>query len=211
MSTDAAVTIETDDGLTLDGDGAEVTGTTEGPWASVVLCHPHPQYGGNRHAGLISHLYRALPALGVRTLRFDFRGVGRSDGRHGGGDPERRDVAAAIGTWAVDHDRGPLVTVGWSFGGDVSLATDHPALDRWCAIAPPLRVLEPSAMVAGADPRPTLVGVPEHDEFRPPDEAEAVLADWQATIVTTIGGASHLLIGRYEATTDLVVDFLRGR
>ena len=153
----------------------------EAPWASVVLCHPHPQFGGNRQAGLVSHLFSALPAAGVRTLRFDFRGVGRSTGTHGGGGPERADVAAAVEAWAVGHRRGPLVTVGWSFGGDVSLATDHPLIDRWCAIAPPLHVIEPSTMAAATDPRPTLLCVPEHDEFRPPAEAAAIVADWAET------------------------------
>ena len=208
----AGVTLTTADGITLDADAAEcptdASTTPEAPWASVVLCHPHPQFGGNRQAGLVGHLFSALPAAGVRTLRFDFRGVGRSTGTHGGGGPERTDVAAAVEAWAVGHRRGPLVTVGWSFGGDVSLATDHPLIDRWCAIAPPLHVIEPSTMAAATDPRPTLLCVPEHDEFRPPAEAAAIVVDWAETTVTTIGGASHLVLGRYEAATDLVLDFL---
>lgn len=203
------VTLTTEDGLSLDGDAAEVTAEVVGPWASVVLCHPHPEFGGDRRAGLISHLFTALPAAGVRTLRFDFRGVGRSTSTHGGGEPERADVAAAVEVWAIDHATGPMVTLGWSFGGDVSLATDHPAIDRWCAVAPPLRVVEPSTMAAATDPRPKLLCVPEHDEFRPPPEAEAIVADWPSTTVNTIGGASHLVIGRYDITTDLVLDFLR--
>lgn len=193
----------------LDGDAAEVPEGVDGPWASVVLCHPHPRFGGDRRAGLISHLFAALPAAGVRTLRFDFRGVGRSTGTHGGGEAETSDVAAAVDAWSVDHRHGPLATVGWSFGGDVSLATEHPAIDGWCAVAAPLHVIEPSTMAAAVDPRPKLLCVPEHDEFRPPSEAEAIVADWPTTTVATLGGASHLVIGRYDATTELVVDFLR--
>ena len=212
MSTDAdSVTLSTADGVLLDADAAAAAPDAAGSWASVVLCHPHPEFGGDRRAGLISHLFTALPAAGVRTLRFDFRGVGRSTGTHGGGGPEQADVAAAVEAWAVDHTTGPLVTVGWSFGGDVSLATEHPTIDRWCAIAAPLRVIDPSTMAAATDPRPKLLCVPEHDEFRPPAAAEAIVADWPATTVTTIGGASHLVIGRYDATTGLVLDFLRNR
>lgn len=198
-------TVTTDDGVRLDADGVEPAGA----WASVVLCHPHPRYGGNRHAGLVGHLFAALPPLGVRTMRFDFRGVGRSTGSHGGGGAERADVAAAVERWATDHTTGPLATVGWSFGGDVSLATDHPALDRWCAIAAPLSVLDPGTMVAATDPRPKLLCVPEHDEFRPPADVAPLVADWPTTTVATVGGASHLLLGRYEAVTDLVAGFLR--
>lgn len=199
----------TADGVTLHGDSMGADRAVGRSWASVVLCHPHPQFGGDRHAGLVAHLFAALPAAGVRTLRFDFRGVGRSTGAHGGGGPERQDVAAAVDAWSTDHGDGPLTTVGWSFGGDVSLATDHPALDRWCAIAPPLQVIEPQVMAAAHDPRPTLVCVPEHDEFRPPGEAGPILADWAVTTMAVVGGASHLLLGRYDAVTDLVLEFLR--
>jgi hypothetical protein len=210
MTTDAvAVTLRTTDGVTLDGDAIEVAADLDGPWASVVLCHPHPRFGGDRRAGLISHLFAALPAAGVRTLRFDFRGVGRSTGTHGGGGAERADAAAAVEAWATDHRHGPLATVGWSFGGDVSLATGHPAIDRWCAIAAPLHVIEPSTMAAADDPRPKLLCVPEHDEFRPPAEAEAIVAGWPSATVSVISGASHLVIGRYDRSTELVLDFLR--
>lgn len=210
MSADALpVTLTTADGVTLDGDATDGPAGARAPWASVVLCHPHPQFGGNRRAGLIGHLFTALPAAGVRTLRFDFRGVGRSTGTHGAGIAEQADVAAAVTAWAIDHATGPLATVGWSFGGDVSLATDHSAIDRWCAIAPPLQVIEPSVMAAATDPRATLLCVPEHDEFRPPEEAEAIVAEWTSTKVTPIDGASHLVIGRYDAATELVLEFLR--
>ena len=203
------MTLTTADGISLDADGAEVRQSGGGPWASVVLCHPHPQFGGNRHAGLISHLFSALPEEGVRTLRFDFRGVGRSTGQHDEGRGEQSDVAAAVEFWASGHETGPLATVGWSFGGDVSLATDHSAIDRWCAIAAPLHVVNPTEMAAASDSRPKLLAVPEHDEFRPPTEAEALVADWPSTTVRTIAGASHLLVGRYDAATALVLEYLR--
>lgn len=203
--TSSRMMLATADGVQIDAEGCEV----DDAWASVVLCHPHPLHGGNRQAGLIGHLFAALPDAGVRTLRFDFRGVGRSTGTHGGGEAERADVAAALDHWSAGHGAGPMATVGWSFGADVSLATDHPAIDRWCGIAPPLAVIDPASMTAAHDDRPKLLCVPEHDEFRPPGEVEPIVVDWPATRVETVGGASHLLIGRYDAVTDLVVGFLR--
>jgi alpha/beta superfamily hydrolase len=200
-----SVTLTTADGEQLDGDMAEVAE----PWASVVLCHPHPLYGGNRQAGLIGHLFSALPEAGIRTLRFDFRGVGRSTGTHDDGRAEQADVAAAIDHIAENHATGPVATVGWSFGGDVSLATDYDAIERRCAIAAPLAVIEPEEMAAATDDRPTLLLVPEHDEFRSPSNARETVAAWPTTTVETIGGASHLVIGRYEATTEMIVEFLR--
>src|SRR5687767_6561224 len=70
-------TITTDDGLTLE---AELAPADRTPRAGMVLCHPHPQYGGSMRSLVISALFDALPAAGVTCLRFNFRGVENSEG-----------------------------------------------------------------------------------------------------------------------------------
>jgi len=90
------------------------------PRAGVVLCHPHPAFGGNMDNSLIVHLANDLSQKGYATLRFDFRGVGKSTGKATGGDREGEDVLAA-----ADFLRGkgiqPLVAAGYSFGAAVTL------------------------------------------------------------------------------------------
>ena len=86
------VTLETTDGLAL---VADLALPDRDPWAGVVLAHPHPLYGGDRHSPVVAAAFAALADAGVAVLRFDFRGVGRSGGTHGGGIDERLDVAAA--------------------------------------------------------------------------------------------------------------------
>jgi alpha/beta superfamily hydrolase len=204
MATTAPLRLTTEDGIELDAEVREA----RDPWAAAVLCHPHPLYGGNMRAGLIAILFDALATEGVSVLRFDFRGVGRSAGGHDGGRAEQHDVVAAVDAMAEMHPVRPLITAGWSFGGDVSLATACEPCAGWFAVAPPLSVSDPATMAAAGDERPALLAVPEHDEFRPPGEARSLVGAWPSTEVVTVPGADHLCTGRSGVVTDLLVGFL---
>jgi len=177
--------------------------------ASVVLSHPHPQYGGDMYNPLIHQLFQALPEVGLAALRYNFRGVGASAGSHDGGVGERLDAAAAFEAGANLGVDGPLVSCGWSFGADVSLATDSDQLAAWVAIAAPLAIVDPSEMVAARDQRPTLLLVPEHDQFRSPESAAEATADWPSTGLVTIEGGDHFLMGRAAAVAEQVVAFVQ--
>ena len=178
------------------------------PTAVVVLCHPHPLHGGNMYATVIDHLFRVLPDSGIAALRFNFRGVDGSDGRHDHGAGEQDDVRAAAAE-AVRRVPGTApVVVGWSFGADVALAVGGDALAGWCAVAAPLRVVAPTDMAAGSDRRPTLLLVPEHDQFRPPADAEAATEGWVATTRSLIAGGDHFLNGRLSVVTEAVEAFI---
>jgi len=194
--------VRTDDGHLLEGE----LRVASAPRAGMVLCHPHPQFGGTMRSLVISALFGALPAAGVTCLRFNFRGVENSEGSYDEGRGERRDVRAAIHTLDSQLGAGtPLVLAGWSFGADVALSSPDPRLAGWLAIAPPLRFLAEEAAV-GADPRPKLVVLAQHDEFRPPAEVEAVAAGWRETEIQVVAGASHFFVGR----TERVVEAARG-
>src|SRR5262249_28427158 len=91
------------------------------PAVGVVLCHPHPLYGGEMHNNIVSALADTLQQAGMATLRFNFRGVGRSGGEHGGGEAEVEDVKAAV-TYLLSRQTVPTVVVaGYSFGSMVGL------------------------------------------------------------------------------------------
>jgi len=194
--------VRTDDGHLLEAELAVASPERAG----MVLCHPHPQYGGTMRSLVISALFGALPAAGVTCLRFNFRGVESSEGRYDEGRGERRDVQAAVHALASHLGAGtPLVLAGWSFGADVALSIADPRLAAWLAIAPPLRFVAAEATV-GADEHPKLVVLAEHDEFRPPAEVATIAATWRATEVQVVAGASHFFVGR----TERVVDAARG-
>jgi alpha/beta superfamily hydrolase len=200
-----ALVLTTSDGESLEAELAPALGT---PRAAMVLCHPHPQYGGTMRSIVISALFDALPALDVICLRFNFRGVEASTGTHTGGRAEPADVRAAIATLAdaVSPDL-PFVLTGWSFGADVALSVTDPALDGWLAIAPPLR-FAPDFSVVASDPRPKLLALAEHDEFRPPAEVIEAVAPWTATQVEIIPGASHFFVGRTDRLVAAATTFV---
>jgi len=187
-----------------DSSGNLVTGT-------VVLAHPHPQQGGSMASLITSELFRILPQSGLGVLRFNFRGVGTSEGSYGEGRAERNDIVAAIDALVDLSPTRPLVLCGWSFGGDTSLSVVDERLSAWVAIAPPLRILplEELSAAAGSDPRPTLLIVPEHDQFRTPEAAAEATQDWVNTSIIAIAGADHFLVGRTEKVAGLVTAFIR--
>jgi alpha/beta superfamily hydrolase len=194
---------------TADGHGleAELAVASE-PRAAMVLCHPHPQYGGTMRSMVIGALFDALPRAGVTCLRFNFRGVGASEGRHDEGRGERLDARAALGALGERAPAGaPVVLAGWSFGADVALSVDDPGLAGWLAVAPPLHVHDPTAGVA-RDPRPKLLVLAAHDEVRSPDEVAALVADWASTEMVVIGGASHFFVGRTDRLVEVVGAFV---
>jgi uncharacterized protein len=164
--------------------------------AVVVLAHPHPAHGGTMRSLVTSELFGSLPDVGMAVLRFNFRGVEGSTGTHSGGPDERADVVAAVAEATRRRPDALLVLSGWSFGGDVSLAVDHPAIAAWFTVAPTLRILEPSLLVAAHDPRAKHLAVPEHDEFNPPASCREKVEGWVATTVEEVAGADHYLVGR---------------
>ena len=106
------------------------------PRGLAVLAHPHPRYGGSRHVHMIEAWFQALPAAGLTTIRFDFRGGGASGGSHTGGEREPLDVSAAIAALPGTEEL-PLLVAGWSFGAEILLAHPAPEIAAWVAVAPP--------------------------------------------------------------------------
>ncbi len=179
----------------------------DGARAAAVLCHPHPAYGGDRHNPVIEALYRALPGVGVATLRFDF---GPAAAASGGDEAARAEVVAALDRLAAEVGDVPLWLVGYSFGADVALAVDDPRHRGWVAVAPPMAYGGPPAPGRG-DARPALVLVPEHDRFSSPDAARAATAGWADATVEVIPMADHFLAGAAGIVADVVTAWLSAR
>ena len=193
---------------------AEVSWPAGDVSAVIVLSHPHPLYGGDMWNPLIDHLFRALPATGIAALRYNFRGVGSSGGEHDNGGAEQLDAAAAFAGAAAlaseqAADRVPaVISAGWSFGGDVSLAAVHDELAAWVGIAAPVRIVDESAMAAPMDARPKLLLVPEHDQFRSLAEASEIFSSWTNAQMRTIAGGDHFLMGHARAVAEMIGEFV---
>jgi len=116
----------------------EVPGNSLGTTVGVV-CHPHPLHQGTMMNKVVHTIARALNDLGMPAVRFNFRGVGASDGKYSDGVGETDDVLAVVG-WATEtYPAAKLWLAGFSFGALVSyraaLETDT---DQLISIAPPV-------------------------------------------------------------------------
>jgi hypothetical protein len=88
----------------------------------TLVCHPHPLFGGTMHNKVVFRAAKAALYSGLPTLRFNFRGAGKSVGTFTGGDGEREDVRAALDYLATHFPRLPVCLMGFSFGSWVGLA-----------------------------------------------------------------------------------------
>ncbi len=172
----------------------------------AVVCHPHPQYGGDMDDPVVLSMAGALGATGHAVLRFNFGGVGRSQGTAGGGPDEIADAAHALDALIarVPADV-PLVLAGYSFGAWVALelaARAHARVTTVVAVAPPLAYFAWD----GLDRVTTRVAfvVGDRDQFCPPDRLASVCAAHPAIAVRRLAGADHFLAGREAAVAEAV-------
>ena len=86
------------------------------PHTAVVLCHPHPLFGGTMHNKVVYRMARALRRSGAVVVRFNFRGVGRSEGEHGHLVGEVGDARAALDWLRPRYPELPFALAGFSFG-----------------------------------------------------------------------------------------------
>ena len=107
--------------------------------ATIVICHPHPEHGGTMHNKVVTIIERSMRELGLRTIRFNFRGAGESEGEHDEGYGETDDLFA-VTEW-VRHARpdDELWLGGFSFGSYITLrAAQNLKLGQLITIAPPV-------------------------------------------------------------------------
>jgi alpha/beta superfamily hydrolase len=171
----------------------------------LVVCHPHPLYGGDMDNPVVVRVAEVGAEYGLSTLRFNFRGVGRSGGTHGRGDGEQDDLKAALGM--LGHRLPPGVPVGlagYSFGAWVAaqVAASDVSLAALCLIAPPLSMFDFAAL-DGRD-RETLVVAGTQDTYCPTAGLAALAEQVPAARVDTIDGADHFFFGKLFPLGELI-------
>lgn len=183
----------------IDGPAGRIDSRWHGPTggAPALVLHPHPLFGGTMGSRLVYDVTTALADAGFRAVRFDFRGVGRSDGEYAWGDGESADAAAVYDALRAEAGREPAV-VGYSFGGGVAarLATLRPAARLVCVGTQPSVFQSRLAPVDDAArvrcPAHLVVG--DRDEYVSVAETRALAAAFRpAAGVSVIEGAAHFL------------------
>lgn len=119
--------------------GADVPDPEEARAATIVICHPHPQHGGTMHNKVVTIMERSMRELGLRTVRFNFRCAGESEGEHDDGYGETDDLFAVIEWVRRARPDDELWLGGFSFGSYISIrAAQNLQLGQLISIAPPV-------------------------------------------------------------------------
>ena len=146
-------------------DGLLAAGAPGGMRAAVVLGHPHPQFGGTMHTKGVYHTAKGLARIGCAVLRFNFRGVGKSEGIWDEGRGELDDFRAALDFMAGRFRGVPLWAGGMSFGSWVGLnvGIEDPRVSALIGVASPVCKWDFEAVTKSPKPKFFIQG--ESDEL----------------------------------------------
>jgi alpha/beta superfamily hydrolase len=178
----------------------------------VILCHPHPQNGGNMYNPVITAAVEAASEEGFSTLRFNFRGVGESEGSYGEGIGEREDVMAVIDylSLKLEVSYPPLVLLGYSFGAwtGLSVATEDGRIKGLVAIAPPLELYDFRFLEKCKNRKLIIVG--SEDLYCPTPVLEAWFQHLiEPKSLTLIKGADHFFFSHTHLLIQPLREFFR--
>ena len=176
------------------------------PAAAAVVCHAHPLHGGMMHFKVVFRAAKALQEHSLAVLRFNFRGVGRSEGSHDDGLGEQEDARAALAELERRFPGLPLVLGGFSFGSVVALrvAAREPRVRAVFALGFPLvRFGDARTLQAPSQPRLFVQG--ERDEFGPGETLRELVEPLPPPReLVIVPGASHFFDGQLDALQDAV-------
>jgi hypothetical protein len=182
------------------------------PHGGAIVCHPHSQYGGSMSSKLVPAIQRELVGAGWAVLRFNFRGVGRSEGTFDGGDGEALDALAAIAR-VREVISSPMAVVGWSFGALVGLnaTARDPGVATYVGIAPPARraltgkLALPQIADLDAWSARSLIVCGTEDPFCRPKEATELAGQLPPpSDVEVVEGADHFFTDHVETLCGIV-------
>ena len=166
---------------------------------AALVCHPHPPSGGTMHTKVVFHTMKAFQHFGIPVLRFNFRGVGLSEGGYTNGPGEIEDTRAAL-DWLQLHFARPVLLAGFSFGANIAFRAGcgDPRVHALVGIGMPIEAggrhysyeflaecLQPKLFLTGAQ-----------DPFAPREQMESVLtAAPEPKTMLWVDGAEHFFQG----------------
>jgi hypothetical protein len=176
----------------------------------AVVCHPHPLYGGTMHNKVVYRLARGLRRCGIAVLRFNFRGVGTSEGEHAHLEGEIEDARAALAWLRERYPAVPYALAGFSFGSRVitRLGCEAAGATFLMAAGFPTRWGSPDYLETCAAPKVFIQST--HDQYGPRAELEAMYErfaapkqlHWIAAADHFFGGALDTLEAQVKASAE---------
>ena len=179
------------------------------PRQVALVCHPHPLHGGTMHNKVVFRAAKATVLLGLPTLRFNFRGAGKSAGTFAGGIGEREDVRAALDYLAARFPRLPVCLMGFSFGSWVGLAvgaTDA-RVSTLVGLGLPVSSLNFDFLLDVRKPKLILQGT--RDEFGPVAQVSELYRSLaEPKQIHWVEGADHFFAGKLDEVQEVLRQFL---
>jgi alpha/beta superfamily hydrolase len=195
--------------LTLEG----LLANPGGGAPAAVVCHPHPMYGGSMYNNVVEAILAAMWRAGYATLRFNFRGVGGSEGEHDGGPGEVDDALAAMSFILAQpgvRKEGAAMT-GYSFGAMVALSAGYECAEiaRIVAVALPLAMAD--ARVPDGSSKPVLLVSGDRDSYSPVAGLQALAPRIGSSArLEIIAGADHFFGGREAELSRVIAAAVKG-
>jgi uncharacterized protein len=188
------------------------------PPLAAVVCHPHPLFGGTMHNKVVYQTAKTLHRFGLPVLRFNFRGVGLSEGRHDEGRGEAEDVSAALDFLADEYSGVPLLLAGFSFGSWVGLRVgcEDARVSDLIGLGLPVGDLVGDrgfSYLDACDKLKLLVNG-EFDQYGPPGELRALVEKLpphvkKQTSAAIILGADHFFAGHLPELDRTIAEWLK--
>jgi alpha/beta superfamily hydrolase len=177
--------------------------------AAVVFAHPHPQFGGTMHTKVVYQGAKALARTGCAVLRFNFRGVGTSEGSWDEGRGEMDDFRSAVDFMRARHPLVPLWVAGMSFGAWIALTVgaEDNRVTTLIGVAPALSHFDFEKVRTSEKPKFFIQG--EFDEICPLKEMYAFYSQCRdPKELVVIDAADHLFDGKVLEVGDAIEDLL---
>jgi len=212
LEAEAATKIER---LTLSGPAGNLEALLEwspewAPRQLAIVCHPHPLYGGTLHNKVVFRAAKAATYLEVPVLRFNFRGVGQSEGAHADGIGERDDARAALDYLVRRFPQMPVAMMGFSFGSVVALAVGSADARVNSLVGIGLPVNSSNFHFLQAVRKPKLLVQGTRDTFGSREKMENLFSSLkEPKRLRFVEDADHFLTGKLDDLQMEIQEFLR--
>lgn len=170
----------------------------------VIVTHPHPLYGGDMYNAVVEWITHAYQSHGYTTLRFNFRGVGNSQGRHDNGVGEQEDVLSAI-SYLKEKGLTCIDLAGYSFGSWINarVASHAATVDRLIMVSPPVGFINFDSIVELTPLELVVTG--SMDDIAPADIIRKKMILWNKNArLEVVEGADHFYSGYGKALISIV-------
>jgi alpha/beta superfamily hydrolase len=192
------------------------------PRMVAVIAHPHPLFGGTMDNKVVTTLARAFAESGAATVRFNFRGVGATEGRHDEGRGETEDMLRVVEHALETHPGLPLALAGFSFGGAVAVRASGAAdFAQLVLVAPGFRRITGEGMGAAPDPHDPQLGAPgrhttantvvvhgDRDETVPLTDSISWATPREVPVIVVPGG-EHFFHRKLHVLREIVLRWVR--